>query len=133
PFYISDELLQKIKADLPELPEAVEDRYVNALNISTYDAATICSEKEQVDFFEAMIDHTTNHKAAANWLLGPIKSYLNDSGTDINSFKVPPSKIAALIGLVESGKLSFSIAATKIFSALLIEPMKDPLQIATEL
>jgi len=133
PFYISDEILQEIKNDLPELPEALEKRYITELNLSAYDASVICSDKDQVDFFEATIKSTNNHKAVANWLLGPIKSYLNDSNIDISSFPIPTSKIAALIGLVEEGKLSFSIAATKIFSALLTDPTKDPLQLATEL
>jgi aspartyl-tRNA(Asn)/glutamyl-tRNA(Gln) amidotransferase subunit B len=126
-------MLQKIKTALPELPEALEKRYTTALHLSAYDASVICDDKDQVAYFEAMIGSTSNHKAAANWLLGPIKSYLNDRGITINSFEVPASKIAALIGLVETGKLSFSIAATKIFPVLLTGPVKDPLQIATEL
>jgi aspartyl-tRNA(Asn)/glutamyl-tRNA(Gln) amidotransferase subunit B len=78
PFYIRDEMLLKIKSALPELPEALEKRYTTDLHLSAYDAAVICDDKDQVDFFEAMIKYTGNHKAAANWLLGPIKSYLND-------------------------------------------------------
>jgi len=133
PFFIQDEMMQKIKAAIPELPEVLEKRYSTELGLSAYDASVICDDKDQVDFFEAMIRSTGNYKAAANWLLGPIKSYLNDKGIDINSFEVPPSKIAELISLVENGKLSFSIAATKIFPALLNDSTKDPLQIATEL
>ena len=133
PFYIADEMLQRIKSNIPELPDALATRYTTDLNLSVYDAAVICSDKDQVEFFEAIIKLTDNHKAAANWLLGPIKSYLNDSDSDFSLFPVPPSKIASLIGLVENGKLSFSIASTKIFSALLNDPSKDPLQIATEL
>ena len=133
PFFITDELLQNIKSSIPELPEALEKRYTSQLQLSEYDAAVICGDKDQVDFFEAVIRNTTNYKAAANWLLGPVKSHLNDRSIDINTFEIAPSKIAALIGLVETGKLSFSIAATKIFPALLNEPGKDPLQVATEL
>ena len=133
PFYISDEMLQKLKTALPELPEALEKRYVADLRLSAYDATVICDDKDQVEFFEAIIKSTNNHKAAANWLLGPIKSYLNDKAIDIKKIEISPSKIAELIGLVETGKLSFSIASTKIFQALLSDPGKDALQTATEL
>ncbi len=133
PFFISDEMLQNSKASLPELPEAREKRYVMDLHLNAYDAAVICDDKAQVEYFEAMIKSSSNYKAAANWLIGPIKSYLNDKSIDITSFELAPAKIAQLIGLVEEGKLGFSIAASKIFPALLAAPTKDPLQIATEM
>ncbi|MEI9933665.1 MAG: hypothetical protein WDM71_02175 [Ferruginibacter sp.] len=65
--------------------------------------------------------------------MGPIKSYLNTTNIEINTFSLSPKKIAALIQLVDDGKVNFSIASSKIFNALLNSPEKDPLQIATEL
>lgn len=133
PFHITDEFLQEAKNALPQLPAALELKYTSLLQLSPYDAHVICDDKEQVDFFEELIQHTHNYKAAANWLLGPVKSFLNDSGTDIKQFPLTPKKLAALIALVEDGKLSFGNASTKIFSRLLEDPAKDPLQTATAL
>ena len=133
PFHITDEFLQKIRRSLPDLPADVEKKYINNLGLTAYDAAVICDDREQVEFFEELIKYTSSHKAAANWLLGPIKNYLNDKSIDIKGLGLSPEKTGALIDLVESGKLNFGIASSKIFIALLNEPAKEPLQIATEL
>ena len=133
PFHITDAFLAKIKDSLPELPEVLEKRYINNLNLSPYDAAVICDDKDQVSYFEALIQCTYHYKAAANWMLGPIKSYLNDARIEINAFQLVPAKIAELIKLVEAGQLGFSIAATKVFPVLVNDPSGDPLQIATRL
>jgi aspartyl-tRNA(Asn)/glutamyl-tRNA(Gln) amidotransferase subunit B len=133
PFNITDEFLQRVKASLPELPEELEKKYKTVFQLPDYDARVICGDKWLVDFFEAIIKHTTNYKAAVNWLMGPVKSYCNDRDIDINSFPLSPEKIGALIQLVDDSKVNFSIASSKIFNALLVSPQKTPLQIATEL
>jgi len=133
PFNITDEFLQQVKDTIPELPEALENKYQELLKLPAYDAAVICSDKETVYYFEAIIKHTTNYKAAANWLLGPVKSNINHTQTEIKDFTLPPEKIAALIQLVDEGKINFSNASTKIFNELLHKPESDPLQIATAL
>jgi aspartyl-tRNA(Asn)/glutamyl-tRNA(Gln) amidotransferase subunit B len=133
PFVITDGYLQKIKDALPALPEELELKYREVFHLPAYDAQVICSEKSLVNYFEDIIKHSTNYKAAVNWLMGPIKSYLNDHSISIEEFPINPSKIASVIQLVDDGKVNFSIASTKILSALLIAPQKEPLQIATEL
>jgi len=101
--------------------------------LSEYDATVLCDNKEQVTYFEEVIKHTGNYKAVANWLLGPVKSYLNDTGTGYKEFPLSAEKIAVLVNLVEEGKLNFGIASTRVFSELLKHPGKQPLEIATEL
>jgi aspartyl-tRNA(Asn)/glutamyl-tRNA(Gln) amidotransferase subunit B len=133
PFFIADDFLQQIKNSIPALPETLQKKYQEVLHLPAYDAGVICNDKETVNYFEAIIKHTSNYKAAANWLLGPIKSYLNDKETGIEDFIVPAEKIAALIQLVDEGKTNFSNASTKIFSALIAGPQQEPLQIATAL
>jgi aspartyl-tRNA(Asn)/glutamyl-tRNA(Gln) amidotransferase subunit B len=133
PFFISDDRLHQIKMELPELPQNLEKRYINTLQLSAYDAAAIADDKEQVLFFEKIIEHTHNYKAAANWVLGPIKSHLNEKQIAITDFSINPAQIALLIQLIDDGKINFSIASSKIFIALLNHPNKTPLQIATEL
>ncbi len=133
PFFIADEFLQKVKDAIPALPELLEKKYQEVLKLPVQDAQIICADKETADYFEAVIKHTANYKAAANWLLGPIKSNLNQTQTEIKDFVLQPQTIAALIQLVDDGKVNFSNASTKIFAALLNQPAKAPLQIATEL
>lgn len=133
PFFIADEFLKQLKDELPPLPETLEKKYQQVLHLPAYDAGVICSDKETVQYFEAIIKHTSNYKAAANWLLGPIKSYLNDNQYDIKDFILPAEKIAGLIQLVDEGKVNFSNASTKIFNALIVDSDKEPLQIATAL
>lgn len=133
PFKITDDYLAAIKNELPVLPNALKKRYVDELLLSDYDAGVICDDKDQTSYFEEVIRHTTNYKAVANWLLGPVKSHLNDNNISYTSFSLPAAKLAALIALVEEGKLNFSIASTRILQKLLQEPGKEPLQLATEL
>ncbi len=133
PFNITDEFLQRVKSELPALPEALEEKYKTEYHLPEYDAQVICGDKALVNFFEAIIVHTNHYKAAVNWLMGPIKSYLNENSIEMADFPLSPEKISALIQLIDDGKVNFSIAATKIFTQLLASPDKAPLQIATEL
>ena len=118
---------------MPALPEALEKKYKTDYQLNEYDAHVLCSEKALVEYFEAVLQNTDHYKATVNWLMGPVKSYLNDHGIEWNQLTLPPKKIAELIQLVDDGKVNFSIASTKIFSTLLITPNKSALQVATEL
>ncbi len=133
PFHITDQFLQEVKNSLPPLPEALEIKYKEVFQLPAYDAQVICSDKAQVNYFEEIIKHTTNYKAAVNWLMGPIKSYLNDHSIELEAFPLSPEKTASLIQLVNDGKVNFSIASTKILSALIQAPQINPLEIVTEL
>jgi aspartyl-tRNA(Asn)/glutamyl-tRNA(Gln) amidotransferase subunit B len=133
PFHITDNYLADVKNSLPVLPEALKKRYINELMLSDYDATVLCDDKDQAAYFEDVIKHSKNYKAVANWMLGPVKSHLNDSGSSYNKFTLPAQKLASLIDLVDEGKLNFGIASSKVFPASLIHPEKEPLQIATEL
>ena len=93
----------------------------------------ITDEKELADYFEQIIEHTANYKAAANWMLGPVKSWLNETGQPIHALPVQPAVIASLIALIDGNQLNFSVASTRVFAALLKEPNKQPLQIAKDL
>ena len=133
PFHITDEFLLNIKNNLPVLPAALQHKYITDLHLSPYDAAVICDDREQAVFFENIVAHTNNYKAAANWMMGPVKNYLNDNQLSMKEFTLSPEKIAVLVRLVDEGKISFGVASSKLFTALLNQPDKDPLQIATAL
>jgi len=133
PFIVTDDLLHEVRASIPALPEERVARYTRQLQLPEYDARVITDEKELAVYFEQIVEHSTNYKAAANWMLGPIKSWLNETGEPITALPVQPATIASLIALIDSNQVNFSVASTKIFAALLKEPGKQPLQIAGEL
>ena len=72
------------------------------------------------------------YKSVANWMLGPVKSWLNENAKGINEFPIKPGQLSSIINLVDSGKISFSMASTELFSRLLQNPGRDPEELATE-
>ncbi len=133
PFIVTETQISQIKNAMPELPEVLVEKYKSKLLLSDYDARVICDDKETIAFFEALIKNTNQYKAAANWLLGPVKSYLNEHAVQIDQFPVAPKTLSALIELVENGKLSFSVASSKVLNAIIESQSTDPLQTATAL
>lgn len=130
PFQIQDDFIEAIHRTIPALPEERIKKYITSLQLSEYDAQVLTEEKDFADYFEEIILHTESYKAAANWMLGPVKSWMNEHNREIGEFPVEPKQLALLVDLVDSGKLSFSIASTKLFSQLVQEPSMDPEQMA---
>lgn len=133
PFTVTDDMLENIRSMLPALPEDRVRQYTQELQLSDYDARVIAEEKDFSDYFEQLIGHTSNYKAAANWVLGPVKSYLNENNLSISEFHISPAKIADLILLIDQGKLNFSIASTRILPSLLNDPSRSPMEVAAAL
>ncbi len=133
PFQVTDQMLGDLKAQIPVLPEERVEHYCNRFNLTEYDARTLADEKEQADYFEALIEETQNYKSAANWILGPVKSYLNESGLTYHQFDLEPASIAELIKLIDEGKLNFSTASGRIFPAMIANPGKSASDIAASL
>ncbi len=132
PFHLQDEFIERIRKSIPALPEERIKKYIAELQLSEYDAAVLTEERNFSDYFENVIQNTSNNKAAANWMLGPVKSWLNENGKEIDAFPLSAKQLASLIALIDSGKVSFSVASTKIFPELIKSPAKTPEQIATE-
>lgn len=141
PFIVTTEMLEQIKATVPELPEAKAHRYTQQFGLPAYDAGQLAEERETALYFEALVqilsegasDPAARIKQAANWILGPIRSALNESGQSISDFPVPPASIAALIQLIENGQLNFSTASGRVLPAVIQEPAATPLSIAEKL
>jgi aspartyl-tRNA(Asn)/glutamyl-tRNA(Gln) amidotransferase subunit B len=133
PFRLTEDFLQTIKESIPALPEALIERYTGEYHLSVYDAEVITDDKETAGYFEMLIKKTGAFRAAANWLLGPVKSWLNEQGLSIGQLPVSPASLASLILLVEEGKINFSIASSRIFPELARGKETDPLQVAMRL
>lgn len=131
PYMVTKTEIENVKSKMPPLPNFLKNKYINTLGLSDYDAAIITDSKPIALYFESLIDKTKNYKAAANWLMGEIKSHLNANALTINNFKVKPESIAQLIALIDEGKVSNSVAAQKIFPILVENPNQTPLEIAT--
>ena len=133
PFMVSDELIEEIRESLPELPEALALRYKTTFSLSEYDAAQLADEKEIALYFEEVIQSTNNYKATANWINGPIRSYLNEQNQTISQFPLKAASIAQIIELVDQGVINFSMASSKLLPALLEKPSKNVDELMTEL
>ena len=132
PITVTTAQIAAISEDMPALPHALFERYTQIYGLSDYDAYNITDQKGLALYYEALIGFTKNYKAAANWLMGDIKSYLNEQGIDISTFPIGAQRIAALIELIDQGKISNSIAAQRLFPAL-FESTETPLEIAERL
>lgn len=132
PFDLKESFIDEIKNNMPALPETLMQKYMHELKLSEYDASQICLEKETADYFELLIQQTKNYKAAANWITGPVKQYLNEYKISIDHFSLIPEKLAALIQLIDDGTVNFSIASSKLFPAMILQPGKTAMQIAEE-
>ena len=133
PFVLSESYIDSIKMGLPILPAAVEEKLMSQFQLSAYDAAQLCDALATVQYFEAAATHTNNFKSLANWMLGPIKSYLNEAGIDYLNLALQPATLADLIKLIDAGQLNFSVAASKILPQIVDGKKTDVLAVATEL
>lgn len=132
PLFVSQEYIDAQQQALPPLPNDLFKKYQNELGLSEYDASNLTENKGIALYFEDLIQKTTNNKAAANWMMGSIKSYLNQNALTIESFPIKPEKIAELINIIDEGKISNSVASQKVFPKLLETPSSSPLKIAEE-
>ena len=132
PISITKEQIEHVAQTMPALPRALFQRYTKEFGLSEYDAYNITDNKGIALYYESILIHTKNYKSAANWLMGDIKSYLNEYGIEMDKFPLNPLVIAELIHLVEEGKVSSSVASQNIFPAL-FSTQESPLQVAERL
>lgn len=133
PFIVTEEKIAEIKLTIPELPAQLEKNWIEHFGLTQESAGVISESREMVLFFQQILEHTSHYKAVSNWIIGPVKSYLNDHNLTIDQFPITPVAIAKLADLVEEGLVSFSIAVTHLFPRLLNSSVTEPLQIAKEL
>ena len=133
PVFVTPDYIAAIKALLPELPNELYNRFVNDLKLSDYDAANLTDTKAIALYFSELVTKTKNFKAAANWMMGSIKSYLNENALTIDRFPLKPERIAELIAIIDEGKISNTVASLQVFPEMVKQADKSPLQIATEL
>ena len=116
--YIDDEWKARVRASIPELPDARKARYMNEYGLPAYDAEVITSSKKLADLFEQSLAHTNDAKAVSNWIMGDLLGYLNANNLELDEVKVTGQGLGEMIGLIEKGTISGKIAKT-VFKEML--------------
>lgn len=118
PLHITQKAVDDVKANMPKLPHELFLLFRDQYGLSEYDAYQLTENKETAGYFMELAKHTTNFKAAANWIMGDIKAWLNLNALEIADFELKPAVIADIIALVDAGKVSHSMASQKLFPAM---------------
>lgn len=133
PVIVSDEWLDRIRASMPALPHELLEKFMRDYKLSPYDAGVLTDSKDVAVYFETVIRNTANYKAAANWVMGPVKAWLNENQKSADQFPVAPSRLSEIIHLIDSGKMNFTVASQRLFIAVINNPGKPVLELALEL
>ena len=115
PIIVKQAYIDKIKSELPALPEELYTKYTKEFGLSDYDAKNLTDSKGIALYYNEISKHTNEYKMAANIVMGPIKSYLNEKAIDIDQITLPASRISEMIQLIKDGKISASKASQELF------------------
>ncbi len=129
PLTLDQAWVDRIAANLPELPDEKKTRLMNDLGLSAYDAGVLVAEKETADFYEA-VSKGRDAKLAANWVIGDFFAALNKAGVGIDESPVGPDKLGGLLDLIADGTISGRIA--KDVFEIMFETGKDAAAIVEE-
>ncbi len=114
PLKVDREWLDKVRAALPELPDAKRTRFQETYALPRYDAEVLTSERPLADYFESAAKAAwgENAKAVSNWVMGEVLRLLNERKIPIAECPVPPGRLAKLVRLIADGTISGKIAKT---------------------
>ncbi|WP_163653709.1 Asp-tRNA(Asn)/Glu-tRNA(Gln) amidotransferase subunit GatB [Listeria sp. PSOL-1] len=115
--YIDDAWKERIRTEIPELPDKRKARYISNLGLPPYDAMVLTLTKEMSDFFEEAVAIGAEPKQASNWLMGEVSAYLNAEQKELVDTGLTPANLAQMIQLIENGTISSKIAK-KVFREL---------------
>lgn len=132
PVIVKEETINSIRSSMPALPNELAEKFIKEYQLSSYDARVLTDEKEFALFYLDLVQHTKNYKAAANWVMGEVRSFINENNISLNEFPVKPANIAQIISLTDENKIS-STGGKNIFSEYINGNTKTAVQIAEEL
>lgn len=130
PVRVTDQMIEKFKAELPELPLARARRFMESQGLPEYDASVLTNEKEIADYFETTAKTAGNSKAASNWIMTELLRELNTAQMPISQSPIRPDQLGKMIGLIDKGTISGKIAK-QVFSEMWSSG-KDPEAIIKE-
>jgi aspartyl-tRNA(Asn)/glutamyl-tRNA(Gln) amidotransferase subunit B len=117
PLEIAPEWIARVRGELPELPGAMRERFVQAYGLSEYDAQSLTSSMELASYYEGVAAIVVDRKAAANWVMGEFSAALNESSLGVTAAPVSPAQFAGLIQRVLDGTIN-NKTAKEVFAAL---------------
>ena len=117
PLVIAPEWVERVRADMAELPRVMAARFVEQYSLPEYDATLLTQSKAMAAYFEAAAQASGQPKLASNWIMGEISRRLNAQDSGIESAAVSAAQLAALIGRIQDGTISNN-AARQVFEAL---------------
>ena len=127
---ISDEMIEKIKSELPEMPESRRERYIKEFNLPEYDSNILTSSKYISDLFENAVKICNNPKAVSNWIMTDITRILNEKEQEPNEIPFSAEQLGELVILIDKGTISSAIAK-KVLEELFENP-RNPEEIIKE-
>ncbi|MBS1543385.1 MAG: Asp-tRNA(Asn)/Glu-tRNA(Gln) amidotransferase subunit GatB [Bacteroidetes bacterium] len=130
PLELTKDWIDEIRKSMPALPNVLREKFITEYGLPAYDAGVLTETREMAAYFEALCKETRHYKSASNWLMGPVKSLMNEH--QLTSFDVSPARMAALISMVEEGQVSFTAASQKLFPEL-VRTEEVPMDIAVRL
>jgi aspartyl-tRNA(Asn)/glutamyl-tRNA(Gln) amidotransferase subunit B len=133
PVVVDQEWIDRVKADMPALPRELMRKFISDYSLPAYDAVVLTDQKDVALFFDALCGKTKHYKQASNWVMGAVKSYINELTLTINDFPISIDRLAGLIDLVQENKVSSSMANQKLFPEMTKQTDKSALQLAEEL
>ncbi|HRD52886.1 MAG TPA: Asp-tRNA(Asn)/Glu-tRNA(Gln) amidotransferase subunit GatB [Flavobacteriales bacterium] len=119
PITVSEAMKEAIRKEMPPLPRELRAKYTQQLGLSDYDAGILTDDKGTALYYEAVIARTSNYKGAANWVMGDVRSWVNERGLDIAQIPISAERLAGLVELIDNGKVSHTIASQKLFPLML--------------
>ena len=129
PLEVSDNFVEKLKLEIPELPDEKKRRFIEKFNLSPYEATILVSDIETSKYFEDVIKNS-DIKLATNWIIGELFAVLNDKNLEIIQSPISAKNLSKLINLIKDETISGKIAKT-IFE-LMMYGDKDPQKIVEE-
>jgi aspartyl-tRNA(Asn)/glutamyl-tRNA(Gln) amidotransferase subunit B len=117
PLAISQELIDSLRSQMPELPGAMRDRFVREYGLTEYESQTLTASAPLARYFEAVARQVPDARAAANWALGELSAALNEAGHPVEDAPVSPEQLAGLISRVADGTIN-NKTAKDVFAAL---------------
>ena len=129
PLELKNDFIQKIKSEIPELPDEKKKRFIDKFNLSSYEANILVSDKETSEYFEKVIKNS-DVKLSTNWITGELFALLNENDLGIGQSPISAENLSKLINLIKDGTISGKIAKT-VFE-LMANGDKDPQKIVVE-
>jgi len=111
PLELKNDFIQKIKSEIPELPDEKKKRFIDKFNLSSYEANILVSDKETSEYFEKVIKNS-DVKLATNWITGELFALLNEKDLGITQSPISAENLSKLINLIKNGTISGKIAKT---------------------